>query len=417
MVMDTKEHPKTPFGEGPSAGERLSLVTICLENEAGAELRQFVRGTPILRLLAEVNTYLTEEDPALSWMQPPGPDICLVDFDRDRPSAIATSERLHEKLPNTAIFAISSNSQPNLIIEAMRCGCTEYVVKPADREQLLEAVARVGGRKREKHQQFSGQVLAFLGAKGGSGVTTLATHLGALLAKSFLRRTVLIDLHPNCGESALFLGLTKHQYHFYELAESVDRLDSDLLQSYVLHHSSGLDLLPAPDFSEPERHVRTEFIGQAIDFVRTRYEFVVVDCAPGLNDQNIEVLRRSDHVYVVAVPEVPALRNVARILDYFSHHELSQDKVNVVINRHQAKNNAISDAEIEKAIRRKIFWKVPNAYQTVIRTINSGDPTGAMSDSEVVRSLSSWAEALGAKASMPAQKKKSSKSFLGLFGR
>lgn len=415
--MDTKENAKTPFGEGPFSGERLSLVTICLENDASAELRQFVRGTPLLRLQAEVHTYLTEEDPTLSWMQPPGPDICLVDFDRDRPSAIATAERIHEKLSNTAIFAISSNAQPNLIIEAMRCGCTEYVVKPADREQLLEAVARVGGRKREKREQFSGQVLVFLGAKGGSGVTTLATHLSAMLAKSFSRRTVLIDLHPTCGESALFLGLTKHQYHFYELAEGADRLDSDLLQSYVLHHSSGLDLLPAPDFSEPERHVRTEFIGQAIDFVRTKYEFVVVDCMPGLNDQNIEVLRRCDHVYLVAVPEVPALRNVARILDYFTHHELTQNKVDVVINRHQTKKGAISDGEIEKAIRRKIFWKVPNAYQTAIRTINAGDPVGAGSDSEIVRSLQSWAEALGATPGAAAGKNKSSKSFLGLFGR
>jgi pilus assembly protein CpaE len=415
--MDTKESSKMPFREGPPSGERLTLVTVCLESEASAELRQFVRGTPLLRLQAEVHTYLTEEDTGLSWMQPPGPDICLIDFDRDRPQAIATAEHIHERLPNTAVFAISSNSQPNLIIEAMRCGCTEYVVKPADREQLLEAVARVGGRKREKREQFSGQVLTFLGAKGGSGVTTLATHLGALLAKSFARRTLLIDLHPTCGESALFLGLTKHQYHFYELAESVERLDAELLQSYVLHHSSGLDLLPAPDFSEPERHIRAEFVGQAVDFLRTKYEFIVVDCTPGLNDQNIEVLRRSDHVYIVAVPEVPALRNVARILDYLMHHELSQEKVGVVINRHQPKKNVISDAEIEKAIRRRISWKVPNAYQTAIHTINSGDPIGGTSDSEIVRSLKPWAEALGATPSSQVKKKKSGRSFLGLFER
>ena len=407
-----------PFREGPPPAERLSLVTVCLESEASAELRQFVRGTPLLRLQAEVHTYLTEEDTGLSWMQPPGPDICLIDFDRDRPQAIATAEHIHEKIPNTAIFAISSNSQPNLIIEAMRCGCTEYVVKPADREQLLEAVARVGGRKRERREQFSGQVLTFLGAKGGSGVTTLATHLSALLAKSFMRRALLIDLHPTCGESALFLGLTKHQYHFYELAESVERLDAELLQSYVLHHSSGLDLLPAPDFSEPERHVRAEFVGQAIDFLRSKYEFVIVDCVPGLNDQNIEVLRRSDHVYVVAVPEVPALRNVARLLDYFVHHELPQGKIDVIINRHQSKKGAISDGEIEKAIRRRISWKVPNAYQTAIRTINSGDPTGGASDSEIVRSLQPWAEALGAaRPSGQVEKKKSGRSFLGLFER
>jgi pilus assembly protein CpaE len=415
--MDTKESAGIPFAEGPPSGERLSLVTICLDAEAGAELRQFVRGTPFLRLQAEVHSYLAEEDTGLTWMQPPAPDICLIDFDRDRAKAITTAERIHERLPNTAIFAISSHSQPNLIIEAMRCGCREYVVKPVGREQLLEAVARVGGRKREKRAPFSGQVLTFLGAKGGSGATTIATHLAALLAKSCSRKTLLIDLHPGCGEAALFLGLTKYQYHFYELVESVERLDSELLQSFVLHHASGLDLLPAPDFSEPVRHVLTESVGQAVDFVRTMYEFVLIDCSPGLTDQNLEVIPRSDHVYIITVPEVPALRNVARLLDYLKRQDFGQNRVDVIVNRHQARNSVLTDGEIEKAIRKKIFWKVPNQYQQVIRTINAGDPSAQLSNSAVARSLLSWAEALGAQPDAQAEKKKSGKSFLGLFGQ
>lgn len=415
--MDTKESAGIPFAEGPSSREWLSLVAICLDGESGAELRQFVRGTPFLRLQAEVDSYLAEEDTSLTWMQPPGPDICLVDFDRDHANAITTAERIHERLPGTAIFAISSHSQPNLIIEGMRCGCSEYVVKPVGGEQLWEAVARVGVRKREKHTPLSGQVLTFLGAKGGAGVTTIATHLAALLAKSCSRKTVLIDLHPGCGEAALFLGLTEHQYHFYELVENVDRLDTELLQSFVLHHSSGLDLLPAPEFTEPARDVLPEAVGQAVAFLRTKYEFVLIDCSPGLTTQNLAVITHSDHVYIITVPEVAALRNVARLLDYFTRREFGQDKVDVIVNRHNAKNNVITDDQIEKAIRKKIFWKVPNHYQQVMQTINAGDPSAQLSNSVVARTLLSWAEALGAKPDAQAERKKTGKFFQGLFGR
>jgi pilus assembly protein CpaE len=414
--MTTKEGTKNPFGDASPGRERLSLVTICLDHDAQAELRQFVVETPFLRLQAEANGYIVDEDTVLSWMQPPGPDICLIDFDRDRAKAITTAERIQEKLPGTAIFAISSNSQPTLIIEAMRCGCSEYVVKPADRDQLLEAIARVGGRKREKREQLNAQLIAVMGAKGGSGATTIATHLATLLAKSQKRRTLLIDLHATCGEAALFLGLTKHQYHFYELVENVDRLDSELLQSFVLHHPSGLDLLPAPDFSEAERRARTEHIGQAIDFVRTKYEFVVVDCAPGLTEQNLEVIRRSDHLYLITTPEVPALRNVARLLDFFNRQELPHHRVGVVVNRHQTKNSLISDAEIEKVIRKKIYWKVPNHYKDVIRTIHAGDPSAELSGSPVARNIEAWAKSLGSKPEAPVENKKSNKSFLSLFG-
>jgi len=288
-------------------------------------------------------------------------------------------------------------------------------VKPADRDQLLEAVARVGGRKKEKREQASGQVLTFIGAKGGSGVTTIATHLGSLLAKSLSRRTLLVDLHPSCGEAALFLGLTKHQYHFYDLVESVERLDDGLLQSYVLHHASGLDLLPAPEFTEPERRVSFEAIGQAIDFVRFRYEFVLIDCAPGLTEQNVELIRRSDAVHLVTVPEIPPLRNVARFLDYFNRIEFPRERVRVVVNRH-AKKSAITDDEIERVIRGKIYWKVPNQYEQVIKTINAGDPSASKSDSEVGRTMRSWAEAVGGKPSDKAQPKKT-KGFLSILGR
>lgn len=305
MTMDMRDSPKAPSREGVVGGETLSLVSICLETGASAELREFVQDTPFLRLQAEVHSYPSSQGSSLAWMQPPGPDICLIDLDQDRDLAISAAEGIHEKFPNAAIFAISSLSQPNLIIQAMRCGCSEYLVKPADRDQLLEAVARVGGRKKEKREQASGQVLTFIGAKGGSGVTTIVTHLGSLLAKTFSRRTLLVDLHSTCGEAALFLGLTKHQYHFYDLVESVERLDDGLLQSYVLHHPSGLDLLPAPEFTEPERRVSFEAIGQAIDFIRFRYDFVLVDCAPGLNEQNVELIRRSDAVNLVTVPEIP----------------------------------------------------------------------------------------------------------------
>ncbi len=414
MKMGTKETSNTSVTGGAPPAEPIALVSICLDPEAVNELRDFVRRTPFLRLHAELQSYLADEGPNLSWMQEPGPDVCLIDFDRDRVSATLTAERIQEKLRNTAIFALSRNSQPDLIIQAMRCGCSEYIVKPVDQEKLLEAVARVGGRKKEKKDQFSGRILTFLGAKGGSGVTTVATHLGALLAKPLGRRALLVDLHRTCGEAALFLGLTKYQYHFYDLVESVDRLDRELLGGYVVHHSTGLDLLPSPELNEPERRLIPEAVGQVIDFIRTQYEFVLLDCAPGLNAQNVEAIRRSDFLYLVTTPEVPALRNVARILSFLARNEFAQDKVQVVVNRH-SKKDTIGEEEIEKAIRKKIYWKIPNQYHQVIRTINAGDPSAHLENSEVVRCLLPWAKGLLGSPDLKTSKKPS-KGLLNLFG-
>lgn len=401
--------------QGVSAtGEPLAVATVHLDPESARDLQRFIESTHQVQLRGEVQSYLGDDDEVLEWLAERSPDICLIDFDDDRRRASLTAERIRERLQSTAIFALSANSRSDLIIQAMRSGCSEYLIKPTDRDQFLEAVARVNARKKDKREQLNGEVLTFLGAKGGCGVTTLATHLGTFLAKSCARKTVLIDLHPANGDTALYLGFTKYPYHFYELAESTERLDSELLQSFLLHHDSGLDLLPGPELSEPTHPIGAEAINRTIEFIRLRYEFVLIDCPPGLSIQNAEVLRRSNQVYLVTVAEVPALRNLSRYLEYLTRVEFSQERVRVVLNRH-LRRGAISDDEIEKAIRHKIHWRVPNQYNQVVRTINSGDPSAA-GGSEVARSVLDWAEDIGRRPAETEGRKKTNRGLLGLLG-
>lgn len=398
-------------------GETLSLVAICLDSETSNQLRHFVDSTSLVQLRAELKSYLAEEDGGLvDQLRDLQPDICLLDFDLDREQATRTAERIHEMFADTALFATSADAQPELIIRAMRCGCREYLVKPLDLDQLVEALARVGGRKKEKREQPMGQLLAFIGAKGGSGVTTLAIHVAALLAQTHSRKTLLVDLHTDLGDASLYLALKKHQYHFYDLTDNTHRLDSDLLQGYLVQHPSGLDVLPAPEGFDVARQMsRGTAIAQTLSFLRTRYEFVIVDCHPGLDDQNMAVIDQADQVYLIAQPEVPALRNVARYIDQLSQFQVAPEKVRVVVNRH-LKKGAISDAAIEKAIRKTIHWKVPNQYNEVMKTINTGDPLSLSSGSEFMRSLTGWTETLAGKPA-PGGKKKDGRGLMSLFDR
>lgn len=401
--------------ENFSTTEPLSVVGVCLDDETWAVLKAFAESAPLIRLRSHISEYRVQEaDAASDWLGTPNPDICIVDFDRDRRKAAQAAEIIHSAAPDTALFAVSSDSQPDLIIQAMRSGCSEYLLKPMGREQLLNAVARVGGRRRERLQPFKAQVLAFMGAKGGCGVTSLVTQLGALLANSFSKKTLVIDLHPDFGDAALYLGLTKYRYHFFELVENNDRLDADLLQSFLAHHSSGLDLIPAPEGSDTQRRIVPGAIAQTFDFLRLRYEYILVDMAPGLSEENLELIRHCDQLQVVTVSEVSALRNVVRHFDYLTRKEIPRERFRVILNRHQ-KKALISEADIEKTLGQKIFWKVPNQYAHVVKAINGGDPIAQLSTSEVTRSLKDLAGTLGAKAA--GEKKKEGSGLFGLLGR
>ena len=403
-----------------SLGEPVSVVCVSVDEDTWRFLGLFASSTAMIHLHAQVAGYpdTQDQDAFLQSLSAAAPDICIVDFDRDRHAAALVAERLHGGMSGTAVFAVSSQNHPEAILEAMRAGCQEYLSKPLDREQLVKAIARIGARRKDKDKQEPGrgQLLAFMGSKGGCGTTTLATQMGALLSNSFSRKSLLLDLHPDFGDAALYLKLTKARFHFFELLENSDRLDADFLQSFIMSHSSGLDLIPAPEGSVANREgFPTAALNHTLTFLRQRYEFVLADLPPALNEENLSVIRECDQLYVITVAEVSAIRNVVRQLEYFANKDIPRAKIRVVLNRHH-KRNVLTDDQIEKVLEQKIFWRVPNQYPQVVRTIHEGDPIAQLPNSEVTRNVAEWAESIGLKPGVE-PKKKEGKGILGLWNR
>jgi pilus assembly protein CpaE len=387
--------------------EPVSVVAVGTDDEIWRFLEVFAESTGLIQLRSRIGDRRgLDQDTVLEQLGNSGPDICLVDFDKDRRTAAIIAERIHTALPETAVFAVSAQTQPEVILEAMRSGCGEYLVKPIDREQLIKAVARIGSRRRDKQEQSRGQVLAFMGAKGGCGTTTLVTQFGALLSSSLSRNTLLVDLHPDFGDAALYLKLTKTGFHLFDLLENTERLDDDFLQSFIMKHSSGLQLIPAPEGSVAHRDLAGGAISHTLGFLRQRYDFILADLPPSLNAENLAVINDCDQLYLITVAEVSAIRNVVRQLEYFAEKDVPKDKIRVVLNR-QDKKNVLSDAQIEKALQQKIFWRVPNHYPQVVKTIHEGDPIAQLSTSEVTRSLEAWADSIGRKPGAEVKKEKS----------
>jgi pilus assembly protein CpaE len=409
MMKQTNQFSPPRVGAGP-----VSVTSIGLDDETWEFVKRFAEAVPMVRLRPPLPTYHQEDVPG--WIGNPPPDICLLDFDKNPSNASILAERIHASAPETFIFAISSETQSELIIEAMRSGCSEYLRKPLGREEFLNSLARVSVRKKEeKKAAHTAEVLTFIGAKGGCGVTTLVTLLGTLMAKDHSKRVLLIDLHPDFGDAGLYLRLTKYRHHSFELVANIDRLDTEFLQSFVVHHASGLDVIPAPEGQETAHEVLPADIVKALEFLRPLYDLILVDSAVGLTERNLELVRYSDQVFIVTVAEVSALRNVVRHLEYFGVKQARQETIRIVLNRHN-RRDPISEADIEKAIRRKIFWKVPNQYSQVVKLINSENSVLHFSNTEIVRSLQQWAGMI-TNRQVPPEKKKDTNRIFGFLNR
>jgi pilus assembly protein CpaE len=163
--------------------------------------------------------------------------------------------------------------------------------------------------------------------------------------------------------------------------------------------------------------MRAQVIKHLVRFrgVMDEVPVILADWPPSLNEENLTLIRECDQLYLVTVAEVCAVRNVVRQLKYFASKDIPKEKIRVILNRHH-KKNVVSDAQIEKALEQKIFWRVPNQYPQVVKTIHEGDPVAELASSEVTRSLEAWAESVGRKPGTEITKKEGG-GILGLWSR
>ena len=177
------------------------------------------------------------------------------------------------------------------------------------------------------------------------------------------------------------------------MVTSVNRLDSELLRGYVLHHSSGLDVLASPDKSvdavmwEPEALLRT------LAFLRSEYEYVVVDCPMKPHANAVAMVEASTQVYLVTAREIGAIRDLSRHVDRFSVTDSPSDKLKVVLNRSTSEFSVNAD-QIERAIKLPIAVKLPNKYAEMVRSQNLGKPLALDGDSDVAVQMKKWSASI-----------------------
>lgn len=383
--------------EASDSNERLRVVSICLDNASLSALQDVLAEIPNSGFTGNLTPYLGRKGDLdlIRRITHPAPDVIILDFDQDRERAAATAEQMQEVMQGkAAIFAVSSQGDPDLIIHAMRSGCSEYLIKPVAQDRLAQALAKVEGKVRERARlQKTGRVFTLLGAKGGTGVTALAVHLAVFLATLSKGKTLLIDYHARLGDVALYLGIDKHPYDFYELVNSAARLDVNLVQGFVVSHQSGLDVLASPNTFDVGKDISQKDTEYTLGFLKTIYDYIVVDCAPGLTDANVVPVQEADELFLVATPDVPSIRNLSRYLEHLGRFSRPADHVKVVINRYSKKGD-ISKDHIEKVLKKQVHVTVPNSYADVIEAANSGTPIPAGKNSEFARALQHWVESL-----------------------
>jgi pilus assembly protein CpaE len=377
-----------------SAKLNIGVLCIGMDPDVIAALETMVARIPGAHVVDNVDRHIVPRE-VMRLLEGFQYRICIIDFDQGLQECCRLAERLRDSCDKTLnLFAASDCLDSESIIAAMRSGCSEFLAKPFDSQKVSEALAHVESRRHIRDDEgTAGRIVTLMGGKGGTGVTSLALHLALNLVQRHHQKCMLVDLHHALGDASLYLGLARRKFSFYELVHNTERLDAELLQGFLLQHESGLHVLDSSERIDGSSQASPEAIEHTLAFLSDNYQFVIIDCPPGMAEDTSAAIRQSDQLAIVITPELPAIRNALRLVEYLVSMHYPDKNIDIVLNR-SAKNNALSEREIETALRRPIAVRVPNSFDEISQSINAGMPIAHGHKSNLPLAFDLWADRL-----------------------
>jgi pilus assembly protein CpaE len=336
-----------------------------------------------------------------------GFDVINVELDSDPEQALDLVEHICGNSSAT-VMVYSTQADSELLVRCMRAGAREFLNQPIAPSTIAEALVRASVRRPAVRapKKTPGRLLVFAGAKGGSGVTTIAANFAVLLAQESQQKTLLLDLDLPLGAAALDLGIVT-PFSTANVFQNVNRLDSNFLSKLLVRHDSGLSVLAAPDRYTPV-HATEEAVARLLTVARQDFDYVVVDAGSIVSSTYKALLEGAAVVYLVTQVSIPELRNSNRLIsEIFTE---PTPKLEIVLNRFTANTLGIDEENIKKALTISPSWKIPNDYGTVQRAQNTATPL-AQGDSAIAGVLRQMARAACGLSAVPEKKKR-----FGLFG-
>ena len=313
------------------------------------------------------------------------PDLVACDNDLPGPSGMELVMRIRQAEggangsgAHTPVILLGASTEVDAKVAALRAGADDYLAKPVHPQELSARVrgllARFGRTQPQQRRSTNGRVVAFYGAKGGVGTTTLAINTAIALRKELQRSVCLVDANLQFGDHRVFLDLGPDSKSIVE-AVSAGVVEIDMLRQAIVRHDTGVDLLlapPSPDQAElisPDQH----HLLKVIEMLRGVYDHVVVDMDEHFDDHMLDVIGVADRLVVVMTADLSCVKNVRLVLQTMDQLQVPRERLMLVLNRANA-FTGISAKSVESVLKRPVEHQVVNDYRSAISALNSGTP-------------------------------------------
>ncbi|KQS57475.1 pilus assembly protein CpaE [Brevundimonas sp. Leaf363] len=296
--------------------------TLAAAERAGQD-RRLARATTQIRIggvAAAVEAYRHE----------PTPPLIVVESQATPQALLHEVDMLAEVCDvGTKVIVVGPTNDIILFRELMRRGVSEYLVAPL---QPLQLISAIGGLFNDPAQPFVGRSIAFVGARGGAGASSVAHNTAYAISERIGANTVIVDYDLPFGTA----GLDFNQDPLGGVADALgqpDRLDATLLDRMMVRCTDKLSLFAAPATLDTDWDISPDAFEEVTTRIRSTAPFVVLDLPHLWSGWMRKSLISADEVVVVATPDLASLRNAKNMIDLIRHGRPNDAPPRLVLNQ------------------------------------------------------------------------------------
>ena len=228
----------------------------------------------------------------------------------------------------TKVVVIGHMNDVVLYRELLKRGVSEYLIAPVAPMQLIESLSNLYNNP---DTDPVGNVIAFIGAKGGVGSSTVCHNAAWAMSEILKSNVVVADLDLAFGTTGLDFNQDPVQ-GIAEALQSPERLDEVLLDRLLTKCSERLSIFAAPVVLDRDYDISADACDIVLDIVRQNVPFVAVDLPHTWTPWVKRVLLQADEIVITAVPDLANLRNAKNLIDLLKQNRTNDGPPRLVIN-------------------------------------------------------------------------------------
>lgn len=341
------------------------------------------------------------------------PDICLIHENLGPEPVHQTLRDLGVRHPSIGLLQISSDRMPTTVIRAMENGARGVIALPFSFEDLSAKVLQAHEWSTHMKQVLMGaiaqasgsrgQILGFVGAKGGVGTTTMATHLAMdHLMKNPTQKVCVVDLDLEKGDVSAILEV-RQTVSLADLAKVHQDLSVSTVLDAIVQHESGLSLLLTPADVRLTEFITPDSLRPIFALLRREFDLIVVDGGGAVTPSQATLVELADEVVVVTTSDVLAVRAMRkRMLAWEALGVTTESSARIIVNKVDRSSIFPASAVPQLTSGSVLEASVPVSARALEGAMNERDPRGV---TEVAwwRLMTDIRRELGLEADVPAQ--------------